>query len=60
MELGIRLLNPRQSVIVLDGREEMAVGPDDKITIVKSATPARFARFGDSFFERVQRKLRMQ
>ena len=60
MELDIRLLNPQQSVVVLDGREELAVGPDDIITIVKSETPARFARFGDSFFERVQRKLRMQ
>ena len=60
MELDIRLLNPQQTVVVLDGREELAVGPDDIITIVKSETPARFARFGDSFFERVQRKLRMQ
>ena len=59
-ELGIKLLNPRPSVVVLDGGNELAVGPDDEITITKSATPARFARFGDTFFERVQRKLRMQ
>jgi NAD kinase len=45
---------------VLDGGDELAVGPDDEISITKSATPARFARFGDTFFERVQRKLRMQ
>lgn len=60
VELGILLLNPRESVVVLDGQEELAVGPDDVITIIKSAVPARFARFGDTFFERVQRKLRMQ
>jgi NAD+ kinase len=60
VELGIKLLNPRPSVVVLDGGDELAVGPDDEITITKSATPARFARFGDTFFERVQRKLRMQ
>ena len=60
MELGIRLLNPQQSVIVLDGHKELAVGEDDKITIVKSTTPARFVRFGNRFFERVQRKLQMR
>ena len=60
MELGIRLLNPQQSVIVLDGHKELAVGEDDKITIVKSPTPARFVRFGNRFFERVQRKLQMR
>ena len=60
MELGIRLLNPQESVIVLDGHDELAVGADDEINIVKSTKPAHFVRFGNRFFERVQRKLQMR
>ena len=60
MELGIRLLIQQESVIVLDGHDELAVGADAEIYIVKSTKPARFVRFGNRFFERVQRKLQMR
>ena len=56
----VRLLKEKGAMLVLDGRDEIALSHDDTLEFRVAAEPAHFVRFSDNFFERVHRKLRMQ
>jgi len=56
----VRLLKEREAMLVLDGRDEIVISHDDTLEFRAAVKPARFVRFEDNFFERVQRKLRIQ
>jgi NAD+ kinase len=55
--INVRLLNPKDATIVIDGQYSMPVSKEDVITITKSDKPAFFVKTELTFFSKVRKKL---
>ena len=58
--LSIKILTDKETVMVMDGQEEIAINMEDDIEIKRSEEPAKLIRFSTSFFERMNTKLRKE
>ena len=58
--LSIKILTDKETVMVMDGQEEIAINMEDDIEINRSEEPAKLIRFSTSFFERMNTKLRKE
>jgi NAD+ kinase len=56
-DVEVKLLEPKPSVMVLDGQYEKAVSDGDKITFTASEKVARFIRFKPSFYDIIRKHL---
>ncbi|MEM3675866.1 MAG: NAD(+) kinase [Thermoplasmataceae archaeon] len=57
-EIGIRLFGKDQdSLVILDGQEEIPVNENDEITISVSKNHSNFITFRTSFYEKIREKL---
>lgn len=55
----VRHEDRKECVMVLDGQQELGIGPDDVLTLSLSESPARFVRFEEDFYTKAWKKLRM-
>jgi len=58
--LSINILTEKETVMVMDGQEEIAIKIEDDVEIKRSNTPAKLIRFSTTFFERMNTKLRRE
>lgn len=57
-EIGIRLGEPKRTcVLVLDGQQELKVSGSDTMKFSVSENVARFIRFDENFYKRIEEKL---
>ena len=57
--IEIRLIKPRDCVMVLDGQQEYAIDAGSALTLGRSERAGRFIRFEKDFYSRAWEKLRM-
>lgn len=55
----VRHEDMKECVLVLDGQQEIAIRPDEILTLGKSENPAKFVRFEEDFYTKAWKKLRM-
>ncbi|MCK5038687.1 MAG: NAD(+)/NADH kinase, partial [Thermoplasmata archaeon] len=55
--IEIRPLKDKDCVLVLDGQEQMVVGPDDYVSFTMSEKRSKFVQFGKSFYDKVWENL---
>ena len=53
----VRLTKPKECLLVLDGQTEVALRGDEALGFTASDRPARFIRFRDDFYQRIEQKL---
>lgn len=56
-QIKIKLVRDRDCVLVLDGQEEIDVGPDEVVAFSKSEEKSKFVRFEEEFYNRVWENL---
>lgn len=55
--VSVRLAKPRECLLVLDGQHEVVLKGNEDVTITGSDRPARFVRFRDDFYRRIEEKI---
>ena len=58
--LTIKILTEKETVMVMDGQEEISINMEDNIELKRSEEPAKIIRFSTTFFERMNTKLRKE
>lgn len=58
--LSIKILTEKETVMVMDGQEEISINMEDNIELKCSEEPAKIIRFSTTFFERMNTKLRKE
>ncbi len=58
--VSVRLVKPRECVLVMDGQHEMPLKGDEEVVVTRSEHPARFIRFRDDFYKRFEEKISRQ
>ena len=58
--LAIKILTEKETVMVMDGQEEISINMKDNIELKRSEEPAKIIRFSTTFFERMNTKLRKE
>ncbi|TLZ64543.1 MAG: hypothetical protein E6G55_11440 [Actinobacteria bacterium] len=53
----VRLTKPKECLLVLDGQREVGLSGGEDLTFTASEKPARFIRFRDDFYQRIEQKL---
>lgn len=53
----VRLTKPKECLLVLDGQKEVPLGGGENLVFTASEKPARFIRFRDDFYQRIEQKL---
>ena len=53
----VRLTKPKECLLVLDGQREVPLGGSEDLAFTASEKPARFIRFRDDFYQRIEQKL---
>jgi len=53
----VRLTKPKECLLVLDGQVEVPLKGEEALAFTASERPARFIRFRDDFFQRIEQKL---
>jgi len=53
----VRLSKPKECLLVLDGQVEVPLKGEEALAFTASGRPARFIRFRDDFFQRIEQKL---
>lgn len=53
----VRLEKPKECILVLDGQQEFPLQGTETIRVTRSDRPARFIRFRDDFYQRIEQKL---
>jgi NAD+ kinase len=56
----VRLVKPRECVLVLDGQHEVHLKGTEEVAVTASDRPARFIRFRDDFYKRFEEKISRQ
>ncbi len=56
-QIQIKPLKGKDCVLVLDGQEQIDVGPSDTVSFTMSEKPSRFIQFGKSFYQKVWENL---
>jgi NAD+ kinase len=56
-QVRVRLVKPRECLLVLDGQHEVALRGTEDTTYTGSDDRARFVRFRDDFYRRIEEKL---
>ena len=56
----VRLVKPKECLLVMDGQQETHLKGTEEITIARSERPARFIRFRDDFYKRFEEKISRQ
>ncbi len=59
-EVHVRLLKPKECLLVMDGQHESALKGTEDVVLTASDRRARFIRFRDDFYRRVEEKLSRQ
>lgn len=57
-KVALRLTTGEASVLVLDGQQEHPLGGSERVEFTRSDRAARFIRFGEEFYTRLEEKLR--
>jgi len=55
--VSVRLTRPKECLLVLDGQREVPMKGDEALEFTASERPARFIRFRDDFYQRIEQKL---
>ena len=58
--IEISLINPRPCTLVLDGQAEFPLNGHERLTFAQSEKKARFIRFSQDFYKRIEEKLLTQ
>lgn len=58
--IQVRLLKPKECLLVMDGQHESTLKGSENIVLTASDRRAKFIRFGDDFYRRVEEKLSRQ
>ena len=53
----VRLTKPKECLLVLDGQKEVPLKGEETLEFTASEKPARFIRFRDDFYQRIEQKL---
>jgi len=53
----VRLTKQKECLLVLDGQVEVPLAGTESIRVTRSERPARFIRFRDDFYQRIEQKL---
>jgi len=53
----VRLTKPKECLLVLDGQREVPLAGSEDLAFTASEKPARFIRFRDDFYQRIEQKL---
>ena len=53
----VRITKPKECLLVLDGQREVPLAGTEVLTFTASEKPARFIRFRDDFYQRIEQKL---
>jgi len=53
----VKLAKPKECLLVLDGQQEIPLQGTEDIRVTRSERPARFIRFRDDFYQRIEQKL---
>jgi NAD+ kinase len=56
-KIKVNVLNPKPTMMVLDGQYQREIKVNDSLTFGVSETPARFIRFKQRFYERIAKQL---
>jgi NAD+ kinase len=56
-DVRVRLVKPRECLLVLDGQHEVNLKGSEDLAITASDRPAKFVRFGYDFYRRIEDKL---
>ena len=59
-QISVRLVRPKECVLVMDGQHEMPLKGTEEISVTASERPARFIRFRDDFYKRFEEKVSRQ
>jgi len=59
-EVSVRLVKPRECLLVLDGQHEFVLKGAEDVVLTGSERRARFVRFRDDFYRRIEEKLSRQ
>ncbi len=58
--ISVKLVKPRECLLVMDGQHEMPLKGTEDVVVTRSEKPARFIRFRDDFYKRFEEKISRQ
>ena len=58
--IRVSLLQPRDCLLVMDGQHEVILRGTEEVVLTASEKRARFVRFRDDFYRRIEEKLSRQ
>ncbi len=58
--ISIKLVKPKECLLVMDGQHEMPLKGTEDVVVTRSEKPARFIRFRDDFYKRFEEKISRQ
>ena len=56
-KVHVRLLKPRECLLVMDGQHESSLKGTEDVVLTGSERRAKFIRFRDDFYRRIEEKL---
>jgi len=56
-QIHVRLLKPKECLLVMDGQHESSLKGTEDVVFTASERRAKFIRFGDDFYRRIEEKL---
>ena len=56
-QVRVRVTRPKECLLVLDGQREVPLAGSEDLVFTASDRPARFIRFRDDFYQRIEQKL---
>jgi NAD+ kinase len=59
-QVSVKLVKPKELVLVMDGQHEMPLRGTEEVLVTRSERPARFIRFRDDFYKRFEEKISRQ
>jgi NAD+ kinase len=59
-QVSVRLVKPKECVLVMDGQHELQLKGSEEVVVTRSERPARFIRFRDDFYRRFEEKISRQ
>ncbi len=59
-QVSVRLVKPKECLLVMDGQHEMQLAGTEDVVVTASDRPARFIRFRDDFYKRFAEKISRQ
>ncbi|HEY4705787.1 MAG TPA: NAD(+)/NADH kinase [Thermoplasmata archaeon] len=55
--VDVQIARPKECLLVLDGQHEIPLRGEERLSFTSSDRPARFIRFRDDFYQRIEQKL---